>query len=62
MKLHLLFLEFAGIQVSIPKRVLEALKPGNIPADLSLLDVSIPKRVLEALKPKLERRSFKAFK
>ena len=38
--------------VSIPKRVLEALKLAAAASVLDLVKVSIPKRVLEALKQK----------
>ncbi len=37
-------------RVSIPERVLEALKPQILLGLLSLFSVSIPERVLEALK------------
>ncbi len=37
--------------VSIPERVLEALKPANTKNIIGFYHVSIPERVLEALKP-----------
>ncbi len=39
------------ILVSIPERVLEALKPAPLPPENIGYSVSIPERVLEALKP-----------